>query len=291
MSLMVVVLVVLAVLMMIDEPNRNRWIRGGLQDVPDGDSDSDSDNDNDNDNEISGSSSSSGGSWGLKPDAIDDLITNRRDAIDEFESILAELFPQFIFMRLPEAVYGSTVSSITANAPVAEDDEMTYGYHIDVDPMQTPPSPWTDVYSWYRNRSPGKPRFVSCIIYLNDAWEGEWGAPTKFRDPSTKRSCSVDPRPGRCVILDQDLQHTVVPPTPNCCAGAKNRPRYSLVWKLILHPKTSNQDMTNLEYEQSKDSNSKHRERSKPILFGSAADPADCPAARLTRRNRKSVLQ
>ncbi|OEU17784.1 hypothetical protein FRACYDRAFT_268800 [Fragilariopsis cylindrus CCMP1102] len=137
--------------------------------------------------------------------------------------------------------------------------------------MSTPPSPWTDVYGRYPNRSRGKPRFMSCLVYLNEEWDGDtWGAPTRFYDPPTKESYDVLPRPGRCVIMDQDIMHTVVP--PNSAAG--NRPRYSFVWKLILHPKTDHQDMTNLSSSSSRVNTSNNRSRSswpEPILFGSAA--------------------
>jgi len=40
-------------------------------------------------------------------------------------------------------------------------------------------------------------------------------------------------------MMDQDVTHTVV--APNESAGLS--PRYSLVWKLILHPKKSGQNM------------------------------------------------
>ena len=87
----------------------------------------------------------------------------------------------------------------------------------------------------------GKPRFVSCLVYLNDEWNGEeWGAPTRFLDPPTNESIDILPKPGRVVIMDQDISHTVV--APNVEAG--KRPRYSLVWKLILHPREDGQDMS-----------------------------------------------
>jgi hypothetical protein len=267
----------------VNGPDPNRWIRGGIQDVPDtDDEDEDDDAKDNNDDEVA-----SLGCWGLPPDAIEDICFKRHDAIDEFESILTDLFPQFVVTRLPESVYGECVSPLTANAPVAgenEDDDGddnggggVYDYHIDGDPMSTPPSPWTDVYGRYPNRSPGKPRFMSCLVYLNEEWDGDnWGAPTRFYDPPTKESYDVLPRPGRCVIMDQDIMHTVVP--PNSAAG--NLPRYSFVVKLILHPKTDHQDMTNLSSSSSSSrvNKSSHRSRSswpEPILFGSAAQNAD----------------
>lgn len=229
-------------------PDPNRWVRGGLSDIPDGKEDQDV---------LS--------CWGLPVEAIEEICFEKHEAIQEFESILTKLFPQFVVSRLPEAVYGECVSPLTANAPVAGEEEL-YDYHIDGDPLQTPPSPWTDVYGRYPNRSPGKPRFMSCILYLNDEWDGEkWGAPTKFYDPPTSESCEVLPQPGRCVFLDQDLGHTVTPPK----AAAGKRPRYSLVWKLILHPKNENQDMTDLSNSSSS--------WPKPELFGSALKVPSSP--------------
>jgi hypothetical protein len=127
--------------------------------------------------------------------------------------------------------------------------------------MQNPPSPWTDIYGRYPNRSPGKPRFMSCLIYLNDVWDSqEWGAPTRFMDVATGESHDITPKPGRCVLMDQDIRHTVIAPEP----AAGKRPRYSLVWKLILHPKYPNQDMKNIGGGRQRTS------WSEPILLGSA---------------------
>jgi len=229
-------------------------MRGGLQDIPD--------------DEINEEEIHSEGCWGLPTEAIEELCSeaDTPQAIREFESILSDLFQHYVVTRLPEAVYGPCVSPLTANAPVATEDPDLYGYHIDGDPFQTPPSPWTDVYGRYPNRSRGKPRFVSCIVYLNAEWkEDEWGATTKFYDPPTDTSCEVGVKPGRCVILDQDLGHTVTLPTPE----AGNRPRYSLVWKLILHPKTEHQDMNDLSVIKAGEI-AIDRSWPEPILFGSA---------------------
>lgn len=282
-------------------PDPSRWIRGGLQDVPDH-------NDTNNNSTTTEGTSSC---WGLRPEIIEDLISTapnqQHDAIHELESLLTELWePEYVVCRMPEAVYGDSVSPITANAPVADeyDDPLMYQYHIDGDPMQCPPSPWTDVYGRYPNRARGKPRFVSCLIYLNDIWEtceenniittstkrnkkkktnsnddDCWGAPTQFYDPPTDSSYHVFPRPGRVVILDQDVQHTIVPPNPN--TGAKNRPRYSMVWKLILHPKQSNNNHLNrhdmnLDCTNSFNNNNHNNTNARhpwpeSLLFGSAA--------------------
>eukprot|EP00986_Skeletonema_menzelii_P017035 scaffold17147_cov136-Skeletonema_menzelii.AAC.1 len=207
-----------------DGPNPNRWVRGGLMDVVDSKSDEEDD----------------GPCWGLTDDAIIDICFHDHPAINEFEAKLGQLFSDFIVTTLPEAVLGDCVSPITANAPVYGD---TFEFHIDADPMQVPPSPWADIFGRYPNRSREKPRFVSVLLYLNDVWEAEeWGAPTAFLDPPTQELYEVFPQPGRCVIMDQDISHTVVAPRKE----AGKRPRYSMVWKLILHPKQAGQDMTDL---------------------------------------------
>ena len=205
-------------------PDPHRWVRGGLIDVPD---------DSTEDIEITKPC------WGLNDDAIVDLCYNKHEAIQDFEGRLAELFPQFHVGRLPEAVLGATVSPLTANAPTYGD---TFSYHIDADPLQAPPSPWTDVFGRYPNRAAGKPRFMSCLVYLNDQWDDTFGAPTRFLDPPTQETFDINPKPGRVCIMDQDCSHTVTPPTK----AAGSRPRYSLVWKLILHPKELGQDMAKL---------------------------------------------
>lgn len=123
-------------------------------------------------------------------------------------------------------------------APVYGD---VFAYHIDADPYVTPPSLWTDIYGRYPNRSTGKPRFVSFLVYLNDEWHDDWGGLTRFLDVATDTEFAVMPRPGRCVVMDQDVSHCVTAPK-----AAADRPRYSLVWKLVLHPTRARQDMRNL---------------------------------------------
>jgi hypothetical protein len=230
-----------------DGPDPRRWIRGGLLDIP-----KNTDNDED-DNDTEG-----GPCWGLTEDAVEEICFEQHDALTQFETILSELLSDYVITRLPEAVMGSSISPLTANAPTAGD---IFDYHVDGDPMQNPPSPWTDIYGRYPNRSPGKPRFMSCLIYLNDVWESqEWGAPTRFMDVATGESHDVTPKPGRCVLMDQDIRHTVIAPEES----AGKRPRYSLVWKLILHPKHHNQDMKNIGGGRQRTS------WSEPILLGSA---------------------
>jgi len=132
------------------------------------------------------------------------------------------------------------VSPLTANAPTHGD---SFHYHIDGDPMVAPSSMWTDVYGRYQNRATGKPRFVSCLVYLNHAWNyDELGAPTRCLDVASGETLDIEPKPGRVVLMDQDITHTVVAPNEN----AGNQPRYSLVWKLVLFPKEEGQNMRKL---------------------------------------------
>lgn len=199
-----------------DGPDPKRWEKGGLIDIFD-----------------EGDKSTC---WGLTEEATRELCFEEHESILEVEQKICALFSDFIVARLPEAVLGANVSPLTANAPTFGD---SFEYHIDADPKQTPPSPWTDIFGRYFNRARGKPRFVSSLIYLNEEWNEDFGAPTQFYDPPTGETYNIFPRPGRCVIMDQDVTHTVV--APNKTAGAL--PRYSLVWKLILHPKQHKQTM------------------------------------------------
>jgi len=70
-------------------------------------------------------------------------------------------------------------------------------------------------------------------VYLNERWLPEWGAATVCLDPPTAGTLHVQPSPGRVVVMDQDVSHKVTAPTE----AAGGRPRYSLVWKLVLHAK------------------------------------------------------
>mmetsp|Transcript_5201 Transcript_5201/g.9125 ORF Transcript_5201/g.9125 Transcript_5201/m.9125 type:complete len:574 (-) Transcript_5201:48-1769(-) len=225
-------------------PDPMIWERGGYLDSPDmNGQDNEADEDNDE-----------GPCWGLREEALLELCAegdDTPDAIREFESqVLTPLFRDFCVTRLPEAVLGASVTPLTANAPTCKD---VFDYHIDADPNQAPPSPWTDVFGRYPNRMAGKPRFISCLLYLNSDWNvDEYGAPTRFIDPPTGETHDVTPRSGRCLIMDQDMRHTVV--APNKPAGPQ--PRYSLVWKLILHPKEHNQNMNVLCAEQNAASSS-----------------------------------
>ena len=69
-------------------------------------------------------------------------------------------------------------------------------------------------------------------MYLDEVWRPEWDAETCFIDPTSGAGLLVQPRPGRAVLMHQDVLHRVS--TPSLAA---RRPRYSLVWKLVFLPK------------------------------------------------------
>jgi len=182
-----------------------------------------------------------GAGWGLRKRALIELCGEppRRQtprAIVELQSRLCKLIAdanagkgEVIVCRMPP-VYGDDVLPLAANAPVAEDGDM-YSWHIDADPYALPSSSWTDCFGRYLNRCPGRPRFVSALVYLSPKWHEDWGGPTRFLDPPSGEVLSIYPKPGRLVLMDQDISHSVTAPRK----AAGRRPRYSLVLKLVLH--------------------------------------------------------
>lgn len=179
-------------------------------------------------------------SWGLGPEALERLCTQSPTPAPllELQSRLQALADASnpdaacSLCRMPAAALGDEITPLAANAPTAAEDPDTFQWHIDADPNLLPPSPWTDYYGRYPNREPGRPRFVTALLYLSPEWQSEWGAPTRFLDLPTSEVLEVDARPGRLVLMDQDITHAVTAPT----ALAGSRPRYSLVLKLVLHP-------------------------------------------------------
>lgn len=205
-----------------DGPDPRRWVRGVLVDTPVDET----------------KEQQPAGGFGLTVEAIDDLCYEDHDALQELECILSSLVPSVMLSRMDGNVFGeSVVSPLVANAPIHGD---CYQPHIDADPYLLPPSPWTDVFGRYPNRAPGKPRFMSCLVYLNKKWDDAWGAPTRIWDVASNTTVDIQPKPRRVVLMDQDITHSVV--APKLAAG--KRPRYSLVWKLVLHPShNDSQDM------------------------------------------------
>jgi len=124
-------------------------------------------------------------------------------------------------------------SAILANAAAHGD---TFLYHVDADPVSFPPSSWTRSFGEYFNGEPGKPLLVTLLIYINDRWERDWGGETVFLDSATDTGICVRPKPGRAIVMEQDVVHKVNPPS----SLAEGRFRLSLVWKLAFIPKKLN---------------------------------------------------
>ena len=193
--------------------------------------------------------------WGLRQFNMDLLVNeitrgedpDNPNSFKEFHSRLQALYPDWIICHMPAdalvAPEGEEVEddderekyrgeSFVANAAVFGDE---YRWHVDADPSSFPDScEWVKTYGDYVNGEPGKPLFVSAIIYPNETWqEGEWGAETHFTDKDSGVGAMVAPRPGRVVLMDQDVTHRVSPPT----RAAGERARYSLVYKLVFFPR------------------------------------------------------
>ena len=201
--------------------------------------------------------------YGLRKESMDRLVrtmTHREGVepttrLDEFHARLQALYPDWIVCHMPadalradeeasekpddslDASAGGSAGfrcdAFVANAAVHGDE---YRWHVDADPSSFPDScAWTRTYGDYVNGEPGKPLFVSAVVYANSVWdEDAWGGETHFMDVGSGVGALVCPRPGRVVLMDQDVTHRVSPPT----RAANGRARYSLVYKLVFFPRT-----------------------------------------------------
>ena len=202
--------------------------------------------------------------YGLRKESMDRLVrtmTHREGVepttrLDEFHARLQALYPDWIVCHMPadalradeeasdekpddslDASAGGSArfrcDAFVANAAVHGDE---YRWHVDADPSSFPDScAWTRTYGDYVNGEPGKPLFVSAVVYANSVWdEDAWGGETHFMDVGSGVGALVCPRPGRVVLMDQDVTHRVSPPT----RAANGRARYSLVYKLVFFPRT-----------------------------------------------------
>lgn len=102
---------------------------------------------------------------------------------------------------------------------------------------------------------PGKPLFVSMLMYLDEEWPEEYDAETLFLDPETSTGVFVRPAAGRVLLMDQDMPHRISAPSAQA-----ERPRYSLVWKLVFFPKQGCEQSTIAR-----------SEWGEPVRFGSAS--------------------
>ncbi|KAK9822818.1 hypothetical protein WJX81_003308 [Elliptochloris bilobata] len=186
--------------------------------------------------------------WGLTDEALAALAADPPPAMLEVHARLAALFPDAEEREAAPAVSlsdpeGMTDRKVMADAPVrcaafvgnAAVAGDAFAYHVDADPAAFPDSPWRARFGDYANGARGRPLLVSLLVYLDAAWPRDWGAETLFLDGRTDVGIAVRPKPGRAVLMDQDLLHRVSAPSP----AAGSRPRYSLVRKLALLPRAN----------------------------------------------------
>jgi len=193
------------------EPPSERWSKRGLYD---------------------GHGVAAAAGWGLKSHYMDQLLGN--SGVLEIQSRLAKIYPEYTICHIPYVDIGAGGQSavaepMVANAPVVGE---SFEWHVDADPRMLPDSPFVTRWGRYPNRQPGKPLFVSLLVYLNSHWQSNWEAPTMFLDLETDTCMAVLPKLGRAVLMDQDVTHKVCAP-----AASAGRPRYSVVWKLLLMPR------------------------------------------------------
>jgi len=209
--------------------------------------------------------------YGLRKESMDRLVrtmTQREEGVepttgglDEFHARLRALYPDWIVCHMPADALRAgdddddddevrrrrrrflksddfddagrfRCDAFVANAAVHGDE---YRWHLDADPSSFPDScAWVRTYGDHVNGEPGKPLFVSAVVYVNSEWnENDWGGETHFMDVGSGIGATVRPRPGRVVLMDQDVTHRVSPPT----RAAGGRARFSFVYKLVFFPK------------------------------------------------------
>lgn len=111
----------------------------------------------------------------------------------------------------------------------------------DLDPRTLKPSAWTDAFGNYANRSPGRPRFVTALVALDDstdqayagmetAFRVAWGGRSTKKKKRKPRIQDVPRSPGRLVLYDSDVARGVRKTIRTVT------PRYTLALNLVLHP-------------------------------------------------------
>ena len=137
--------------------------------------------------------------WGLTRDALRDIElehSRNDDAFVEFHSRLQAMYPEWIVAHMPaDALERAPTAeeddgvdddddddggarerryrcdAFVANAATRGDD---FAWHLDADPSSfDPESAWVEAYGDYVNGEPGKPLFVSALVYLNAEWKPE----------------------------------------------------------------------------------------------------------------------
>ena len=51
------------------------------------------------------------------------------------------------------------------------------------------------------SREPGRPLFVSMLLYLNEAWPEDYHSETLLLDPESQTGLAVRPFPGRVLLM------------------------------------------------------------------------------------------
>jgi probable phosphoglycerate mutase len=164
-------------------------------------------------------------SWGLKSALLTKLLDSDCEAIVEVQTRLQQLYPEYTIAHVDESAVGVGVGAgpHVVNAAVCGGD---YRWHIDADPRML------NGFG-YPNREPGKPYFVTMLIYINEGWPTGWDAETFFLDMESDTGFFVRPAQFRTILMDQDITHRMSAPSKL----ANGKPRYSLVWKLLFVPK------------------------------------------------------
>lgn len=178
-------------------------------------------------------------SWGLRQSLLQQLEASPPSAVCEVNARLSRLFPEYLICHQPTFSDSEDDASRTrrtafvANAATHGD---AFHWHVDLDPRTLPPSAaraaWRARWGDEPNGAAGKPLFVSLIVYLDAEWRPEWAGETLFAEHDRGVGLAVQPRPGRAVLMHQDVLHRVNAPSP-----LARRPRYSLVWKLVFVPR------------------------------------------------------
>jgi probable phosphoglycerate mutase len=195
--------------------------------------------------------------WGLKASAIRSLLRDPPNALVALQSRLAALYPEYTLCAMPAAAMRggadddddddgnmgpyvgggdddddpAFTAPLVANAVAPADP---CAWHVDADPSLIPAdAPFSLHYGPYFNREPGLPLFVSILLYLNPEWQDDWHAETLFLDPASGVGAFTSAKPGRCVLMEQDISHRIGAPSAVRAPGL----RYSLVLKTVWMPK------------------------------------------------------
>jgi hypothetical protein len=208
---------------------------------------------------------------GARDDVLDHLQSESCTAINDLLASMKSLYRSEVAdIRLLHDV--DTSRCVLANAP--SPGESQYGYHVDAEPATLADCEFVNSFGRFVNRSPGKPRLVSLLMYTNSSWDHTLdNGETLFVDDGSACGVLVAPKPGRVVLMDSDVRHRVQAPK-----ASANKPRYSVVLKLAFLPRSqgSTPSLTKpIEHKRS------------CVAFGSAQTLADAAVAASTSRKRQ----